>query len=86
MPVVPKDKQEFHKSRIREHMAVNHQLSLFELVDKLEAEGLHLDRDYLSKLLRCEGKRLLECRNSKAISRVMKWPGLTFHERTIIRY
>jgi hypothetical protein len=36
---------------IRAHLAVNHQLSLFELVDKLEAEGLHLDRDYLSKLL-----------------------------------
>jgi hypothetical protein len=49
MPVVPKDKQDYYKSRMRAHFAVNHQLTLYELLEKLEAEGLHLDRDYLSK-------------------------------------
>jgi len=47
----PKTNKTSIRTRIRAHLSVNHQLSLFELLDKLEAAGLHLDRDYLSKLV-----------------------------------
>lgn len=50
MPAISKDKQEFYKSRIRAIVSVEHQITLVQLLDKLAQEGIHLDRDYLSKL------------------------------------
>jgi len=50
MPALSKDKQEFFKSRIRSIVSVEHQITLVQLLDKLAQEGIHLDRDYLSKL------------------------------------
>ena len=52
MPAISKDRQELYKSRIRALVSVNHQLTNNEISDLLEREGIHLDRDYLSKLLR----------------------------------
>jgi hypothetical protein len=50
MPAISKDKQEFYKSRIRAIVSVEHQITLVQILDKLAQEGIHLDRDYLSKL------------------------------------
>ena len=50
MPAISKDKQEFYKSRIRAIVSVEHQITLVQILDKLAKEGIHLDRDYLSKL------------------------------------
>ena len=50
MPAISKDKQEFYKSRIRAIVSIQHQITLVQLLDKLAEEGIHLDRDYLSKL------------------------------------
>lgn len=50
MPAISKDKQDFYKSRIRAIVSVEHQITLVQLLDKLGVEGIHLDRDYLSKL------------------------------------
>jgi hypothetical protein len=52
MPAISKDRQELYKSRIRAIVSVNHQLTNNEISDLLERDGIHLDRDYLSKLLR----------------------------------
>lgn len=51
MPAISKDKQEFYKSRIRAHISIDHQITNVMLLARLEQEGIHMDRDFLSKLL-----------------------------------
>jgi hypothetical protein len=51
MPTIARDRQKFYKSRIRALIFVDHQLTNVALVEKLKAEGIRLDRDYLSKLV-----------------------------------
>jgi hypothetical protein len=52
MPTISKDRQELYKSRISAIVSVNHQLTNNEISELLERDGIHLDRDYLSKLPR----------------------------------
>ena len=51
MPAIAKDRQEFYKSRIRAIVSVDHQITYVQILDKLAEEGIHLDRQYLSKLV-----------------------------------
>jgi arginine repressor len=51
MPLVAKDRQQFYISRIRALVSLNHQATHVELLEKLKAEGITLDREYLSKLV-----------------------------------
>jgi len=57
MPLVAKDRQDFYKARIRALLSVDHQATHVQLLEKLKAEGITLDREYLSKLV---GKVLRE--------------------------
>jgi hypothetical protein len=51
MPAIAKDRQEFYKSRIRAIVSVDHQITHMQILDKLAEDGIHLDRQYLSKLV-----------------------------------
>jgi hypothetical protein len=50
MPSIAKEQKEFHKSKIRSLMAIDHGISRRALQECLDKNGLHLDRDYIGKL------------------------------------
>jgi hypothetical protein len=50
MPSIAKEQKEFYKSKIRSLMAIDHGVSRRELQERLDKNGLHLDRDYIGKL------------------------------------
>ena len=50
MPSIAKEQKEFYKSKIRSLMATDHGVSRRELQERLDKNGLHLDRDYIGKL------------------------------------
>lgn len=51
MPRVSHEQKQFYKARIRSLMVRNPQITQRELQDRLDAEGLHLDRKYLGTLV-----------------------------------
>lgn len=50
MPSIAKDQKEFYKTKIRSLIAIDHGVSRRELQERLDKQGLHLDRDYIGKL------------------------------------
>jgi hypothetical protein len=50
MPRIAHDQKQFYKSQIRRLISIDHGISRRELQERLDKEGLHLDRDYIGKL------------------------------------
>jgi hypothetical protein len=49
MPSIAHDQKQFYKARIRSILAIDHGVSRRELQERLDKEGLHLDRHYIGK-------------------------------------
>jgi len=50
MPRHTQEHKQFYKSKIRSLIAVDHGISRREIQERLDAQQLHLDRDYIGKL------------------------------------
>lgn len=46
MPSIAHDQEQFYKSKIRSLIAIDHGISRRELQERLDKDGLHLDRHY----------------------------------------
>lgn len=51
MPRVSQENKQYYKSRIRSLLTQNPQITQRELQERLDTEGLHLDRKYLGSLV-----------------------------------
>jgi hypothetical protein len=51
MPRISHEQKQFYKAKIRALVSRNHLAPQRELQERLEAEGIHLDRNYVGKLL-----------------------------------
>jgi hypothetical protein len=50
MPRITHDQKQFYKAKIRRAHSIDHGISRRELQERLDSDGLHLDRDYIGKL------------------------------------
>ena len=50
MPRITHDQKQFYKAKIRRLISIDHGISRRELQERLDSDGLHLDRDYIGKL------------------------------------
>ena len=50
MPRIAHDQKQFYKAKIRSLISIDYGISRRELQERLDKDGLHLDRDYIGKL------------------------------------
>jgi hypothetical protein len=50
MPRITHENKQFYKAQIRRLISIDHGISRRELQERLDKDGLHLDRNYLGKL------------------------------------
>jgi hypothetical protein len=50
MPRITHDQKQFYKAKIRALISIDHGISRREIQERLDAQNLHLDRDYIGKL------------------------------------
>jgi hypothetical protein len=50
MPSIAHEQRQFYKAKIRSIIAIDHGISRLEIYQRLDKDGLHLDRHYVGKL------------------------------------
>jgi hypothetical protein len=55
MPRIAHEQKQFYKSKIRSLISIDHGISRREIQERLDAQQLHLDRDYIGSSLARSG-------------------------------